>query len=220
MSSSSAPRAPPSAPSTARSPTLPAHDLGAVAIKAALERAGIEPRQVSEVIMGQILTAGAGPEPGPPGLDRRRHSGREPGLGRQPAVRLGPARGGARLPGDQERRFRDRRRRRPGVHEHGAARAVSARRRQDGQPRAGRHHDQGRPVGCLQRLPHGQHRRERRQAVADYPRSSRTSSLSPRRTRPKPRRRPAGSRTRSSRSRSRAARATSSSIPTSIRGTA
>src|SRR6201996_3090900 len=43
--------------------TLPAHDLGAVAIKAALERAGIEPARVSEVIMGQILTAGEGQNP-------------------------------------------------------------------------------------------------------------------------------------------------------------
>jgi acetyl-CoA C-acetyltransferase len=32
---------------------------------------------------------------------------------------------------------------------------------QDGRPRIDRHHDQGRPVGCLQRLPHGQDRRER-----------------------------------------------------------
>src|SRR6201987_3439658 len=42
---------------------LPAHDLGAVAIKAALERAGVEPGRVSEVIMGQILTAGQGQNP-------------------------------------------------------------------------------------------------------------------------------------------------------------
>ena len=40
--------------------TTPAHDLGAIAIKAALERAGIEPGRVSEVIMGQILTAAQG----------------------------------------------------------------------------------------------------------------------------------------------------------------
>src|SRR3954462_10393237 len=40
--------------------TPPAHALGAVAIKAALERAGIEPGRVSEVIMGQILTAAQG----------------------------------------------------------------------------------------------------------------------------------------------------------------
>src|SRR5216110_1739912 len=43
--------------------TMPAHDLGAVAIKAALERAGVEPGRVSEVIMGQILTAAQGQNP-------------------------------------------------------------------------------------------------------------------------------------------------------------
>jgi len=42
---------------------LPAHELGAIAIKAALERAGVEPARVSEVIMGQILTAGQGQNP-------------------------------------------------------------------------------------------------------------------------------------------------------------
>ncbi|MGB3445593.1 MAG: acetyl-CoA C-acetyltransferase [Xanthobacteraceae bacterium] len=43
--------------------SMPAHDLGAVAIKAALERAGVEPGRVSEVIMGQILTAAQGQNP-------------------------------------------------------------------------------------------------------------------------------------------------------------
>jgi acetyl-CoA C-acetyltransferase len=43
--------------------TLPAHGLGKVAIKAALERAKVEPGEVSEVIMGQILTAGQGQNP-------------------------------------------------------------------------------------------------------------------------------------------------------------
>jgi acetyl-CoA C-acetyltransferase len=42
---------------------LPAHELGKAAIKAALERAGIEGGRVSEVIMGQILTAGQGQNP-------------------------------------------------------------------------------------------------------------------------------------------------------------
>ena len=42
---------------------LPAHELGRTAIKAALERAGVEGRQVSEVILGQILTAGEGQNP-------------------------------------------------------------------------------------------------------------------------------------------------------------
>jgi acetyl-CoA C-acetyltransferase len=41
----------------------PAHELGRIAIKAALERARVEPGDVSEVIMGQILSAGAGQNP-------------------------------------------------------------------------------------------------------------------------------------------------------------
>ena len=37
-----------------------ATDLGGVAIKAALERAGVSPEQVDYVFMGQVLQAGAG----------------------------------------------------------------------------------------------------------------------------------------------------------------
>jgi acetyl-CoA C-acetyltransferase len=43
--------------------SLPAHELGKVAITAALERAGVEAPRVSEVIIGQILTAGEGQNP-------------------------------------------------------------------------------------------------------------------------------------------------------------
>jgi acetyl-CoA C-acetyltransferase len=43
--------------------SLPAHELGKTAIKAALDRAGIEAPRVSEVILGQILTAGQGQNP-------------------------------------------------------------------------------------------------------------------------------------------------------------
>jgi acetyl-CoA C-acetyltransferase len=42
---------------------LPAHELGKAAIKAAMERAGVESGRVSEVILGQILTAGQGQNP-------------------------------------------------------------------------------------------------------------------------------------------------------------
>jgi acetyl-CoA C-acetyltransferase len=42
---------------------LPAHELGKTAIQAAMERAGVEPGRVNEVIMGQILTAGEGQNP-------------------------------------------------------------------------------------------------------------------------------------------------------------
>jgi acetyl-CoA C-acetyltransferase len=43
--------------------SVPAHELGRVAIVAALERAGVNPSEVDEVIMGQILTGGAGQNP-------------------------------------------------------------------------------------------------------------------------------------------------------------
>jgi len=43
--------------------SLPAHDLGKTAIKAALERAGVDAKDVDEVIMGQILQAGEGQNP-------------------------------------------------------------------------------------------------------------------------------------------------------------
>ncbi|MBM3570358.1 MAG: acetyl-CoA C-acetyltransferase [Alphaproteobacteria bacterium] len=42
---------------------LPAHELGRVAIEGALARAGVKPDEVSEVIMGQILSAGQGQNP-------------------------------------------------------------------------------------------------------------------------------------------------------------
>ena len=42
---------------------LPAHELGKVAIQAAVERAGIAAAEVDEVILGQVLQAGAGQGP-------------------------------------------------------------------------------------------------------------------------------------------------------------
>ena len=43
--------------------SVPAHELGRVAIAAAVERAGISPSDVDEVILGQVLQAGAGQGP-------------------------------------------------------------------------------------------------------------------------------------------------------------
>ncbi len=43
--------------------TVPAHELGAIVIRAALERAGVKPEMVEEVLMGQILTAAQGQNP-------------------------------------------------------------------------------------------------------------------------------------------------------------
>jgi len=44
------------------SPTIPAHELGATVIRALLEKTGIDPASVDEVILGQVLTAGLRPE--------------------------------------------------------------------------------------------------------------------------------------------------------------
>jgi len=43
--------------------SLPAHDLGSIVVGEALKRAGVEPGDVSEVILGQILQAGQGQNP-------------------------------------------------------------------------------------------------------------------------------------------------------------
>jgi acetyl-CoA C-acetyltransferase len=43
--------------------STPAHDLGTTALKAAVARAGIDPADVSETILGQVLTGGQGQNP-------------------------------------------------------------------------------------------------------------------------------------------------------------
>jgi acetyl-CoA C-acetyltransferase len=43
--------------------SVPAHTLGKTAIVAALQRAGVEPKEVSEVVLGQVLQAGLGMNP-------------------------------------------------------------------------------------------------------------------------------------------------------------
>ncbi|MDL2403184.1 acetyl-CoA C-acetyltransferase [Rhizobium mayense] len=43
--------------------TIPAHELGAAAIKGALERSGVDAKEVDEVILGQVLQAGEGQNP-------------------------------------------------------------------------------------------------------------------------------------------------------------
>src|SRR5262245_57698979 len=42
---------------------VPAHELGRTAITAALQRAKVDPKEVSEVVLGQVLTANQGMNP-------------------------------------------------------------------------------------------------------------------------------------------------------------
>ena len=179
---------------------VPAPELGATVIRALLERSGVKPEEISEVIMGQVLTAGSGQNPARQASIRAGLPACGPGDDHQQGMRIGLEGGDAGGPGDPLRRRRHRRRRRPGEHERVAARAARiARRLPDGRRQAGRHDDRRWPVGRLQPVPHGHDGGERRQEIRDIARRSRTSSPSRARTRPKPRRKQAGSRTRSSR---------------------
>ncbi|MEW8430885.1 MAG: acetyl-CoA C-acetyltransferase, partial [gamma proteobacterium symbiont of Ctena orbiculata] len=42
---------------------IPAHELGAKVIAGLLQKTGVKPEQVDEVILGQVLTAGSGQNP-------------------------------------------------------------------------------------------------------------------------------------------------------------
>ena len=151
---------------------VPAHVLGTGVLQAAMQRAKLEPGEVDEVILGQILTAAQGPEPGAPGGDRGRHPGQQDGVRHQPGVRLRPARGGPRGAAGAHRREQHRDRRRTGEHEPISARGLSARRAEDGRYANDRHHDEGRPARRLPGLRHGRHGGERGQGIPDHPRAA------------------------------------------------
>ena len=78
---------------------LPAHKLGQVAIQAALERAKVDGGEVSEVILGQVLTAAQGQNPARQASIAAGLPIGTAGLGYQHGVRLGPAHRGAGRPG-------------------------------------------------------------------------------------------------------------------------
>ena len=59
---------------------VPAADLGAQVIKALLARSGVQPEQISEVIMGQVLTAGVGQNPARQALIRAGMPDSVPGM--------------------------------------------------------------------------------------------------------------------------------------------
>src|ERR1700689_4263668 len=59
----------------------PAHDLGAAAITAALASAHVEPGDVDEVILGQVLAAGHGQNPARQAGMKARGPQAEPALG-------------------------------------------------------------------------------------------------------------------------------------------
>ena len=200
---------------------VPATELGTHAIKAALERAGVAPDEVEEVILGCVLQAGLGPEPGAPGRHGRRHPEGGAGHDDQHAVRLGPQVGRHRLADDPGGRRRRRRRGRHGEH---VARAVpDARRplrRAHGRHEDHRLDDARRPDRTPSTTSTWASPRRTWPTSTTSAARSRTSSPPPASRRPSARSRTAPSRRRSSRSRSRSGRAPASSTRTSTRGPA
>ena len=73
--------------------SLPAHELGRIAIAAAMERAGVAPEEVDEVVMGQILTAAAGQNPARQAAIAAGIPVDRTAYGVKPALRVGPAHG-------------------------------------------------------------------------------------------------------------------------------
>ena len=109
----------------------PAHELGAAVLEGIVARAGIDKSEVSEIILGQVLTAAQGQNPArqapsTPACRRRA----PPGASTSSAARAcAPSRSACSR---SARRCRDHRRRRPGIDVAGAARRASARRRKMG----------------------------------------------------------------------------------------
>ncbi len=94
-----------------------AAQLGAVAIRAALQRAGTAPDEVDYVIMGQVLMAGTGQVPARQAATAAGIPMTTPATNGQQGV---PVRAQRYLPGrpdDRGRRRRDHRGRRDGVHD-------------------------------------------------------------------------------------------------------
>ena len=120
---------------------IPATELGAIVIKEALARAKVDPTQVGEVIMGQVLAAGAGQNPARQALLKARPAQGSAGADHQRRLRLGPEGRDAGGAGRGQGRQRDRDRRRPGEHERRAARAAQLARR----PAHGRLEDESTP---------------------------------------------------------------------------
>ena len=127
--------------------TSPATKLGGVAIKAALERAGVTPDQVQYVIMGQVLQAGAGQIPARQAAVKAGIPMTVAGDHDQQGVPVRPGRDRAGRPAHPGRRVRHRRRRRHGVDDQRAAPAADSRhglqvrRRRDARPHGARRPD-------------------------------------------------------------------------------
>ena len=173
---------------------FPATKLGGVAIKAALERAGVAPGPGAVRDHGPGAAGRRRSDPGPPGGGQRRHPDEHAGADDQQGVPVRPGRDRAGRPADPRRRVRHRRRRRHGVDDERAAPAdepaagLQVRRRRHQGPHGAR-----RPHRRLRRVLDGRVDRAPQRAATASPASSRTSSAPRATSAPRPRRRTASS---------------------------
>ncbi len=68
--------------------SVPAPRIGSAVIKAAVERAGVDPGRISEVLMGCVPAGRSGPGTGAPSCARRRRSRRHRCHHREQGLRL------------------------------------------------------------------------------------------------------------------------------------
>ena len=146
--------------------TTPAHELGRIAIEAALAQAGVAGEAVSEVILGQVLTAAQGQNPARQAAMAAGIPKEIPAWGVNQVCGSGLRAVALAAQAVRDGRRHDRRCGRAGIDVAERARPESARRHQDGRPPAGRYDDQGRADRRLQRLSHGDHRREPRRTIS------------------------------------------------------
>ena len=177
--------------------TVPAHDLGTAVIKAALARAKLEAGEVSEVVLGQVLTAGQGQNPG-------RQASLNAGIPKEVPAWLvnqicgsGLTRGGDRVPADQDRGRGHCDRGRAGIDEHVTTCRTPSRRDEIRPVELRGHDDLGRPHRRLQLVFIWASRRRTSRGNSRSPARTRTASPWPRRTRRKPPTRRGSSRTKS-----------------------
>ena len=132
--------------------------LGEVAIRGALERAGVDGKDVDEVIMGQILTAGGGQNPARKAARNAGCGDETPAWGMNQLCGSGLARSCARLSAHRDGRQRHHGLRRSGKHVACSARHAPAQWHEDGRFQDARHDAVGRPDGHVPRLSYGCHR--------------------------------------------------------------
>ena len=188
---------------------LPGVELGGIAIKAALERAGVAPEAVEYVIMGQVLQAGAGQIPSRQAAVKAGHPDDRPVADDQQGLPVRARRHRPGRPAHPGGRVRHRGRGRHGVHDQRPAPAARSaqgrqvRRRRDAGLDGPRRAVPTRSTRCAM----GESTERHNARARHRPARSRTPSPPAPTSAPPRRSRTASSTTRSSRWRSRSARA-------------